>query len=98
MFLHTIAKMKQPSVMNSVMDFHLIPNQQNEDEAINCYHQIIQISSKLGGIYSAEHGTGKRKRQDFIDCYGQNAVKQIIACKESFDPNFLLNNGNVVRK
>ena len=80
------------------LHFHLIPNQQNEDEAISCYHKIIQISSKLGGVYSAEHGTGKRKRQDFIDCYGDNAVKQIIMCKEGFDPNFLLNNGNVVRK
>ena len=80
------------------LHFHLIPDQENEAIAIDCYHRIISLSSDLGGVYSAEHGTGKRKRQDFIDCYGDDAVKQIIACKEAFDPNFLLNTGNVVDK
>ena len=80
------------------LHFHLIPNTHNEKDAIDCYHEIIKLSSDLGGVYSAEHGTGKRKRQDFIDCYGQDAVKQIIVCKEAFDPNFLLNTGNVVDK
>jgi len=80
------------------LHFHLIPNQKNEAIAIDCYHKIIKLSSDLGGVYSAEHGTGKRKRQDFIDCYGQDAVTQIINCKAGFDPNFLLNTGNVINQ
>ena len=80
------------------LHFHLIPNAENENEAIKCYRDIIQISSNLGGIYSAEHGTGKRKKKDFIECYGMNGVKEVIKCKIGFDPNFLFNNGNVVDK
>ena len=80
------------------LHFHLIPNSENERDAIDCYHRIIQLSSKLGGVYSAEHGTGKRKKQDFIECYGTVAVDQVKKCKEAFDPHFLLNSGNVVDK
>tara|TARA_B100001123_G_scaffold413013_1_gene510949 strand:+ start:532 stop:2139 length:1608 start_codon:yes stop_codon:yes gene_type:complete len=80
------------------LHFHLIPNKQNEDNALECYHKIIELSSYYGGVYSAEHGTGKRKKKDFIDCYGMTAVNQIIKCKESFDPKFLLNIGNVIDK
>ena len=80
------------------LHFHLIPNSDNEKDAIDCYHKIIQLSSKLGGVYSAEHGTGKRKRQDFIECYGNAAANQVKKCKEGFDPKFLLNPGNVIEK
>ena len=80
------------------LHFHLIPDSNNERDAIDCYHRIIQLSSKLGGVYSAEHGTGKRKKQDFIECYGAVAVDQVKKCKEAFDPHFLLNSGNVVDK
>ena len=78
--------------------FHLIPDSENERDAIDCYHRIIQLSSKLGGVYSAEHGTGKRKKQDFIECYGDAAADQVKKCKEAFDPHFLLNSGNVIDK
>ena len=80
------------------LHFHLIPNLNNEKDAINCYRRIIQLSSKLNGVYSAEHGTGKRKKQDFIECYGKVAADQVKKCKEGFDPYFLLNSGNVVDK
>ena len=80
------------------LHFHLIPDSNNERDAIDCYHRIIQLSSKLGGVYSAEHGTGKRKKQEFVECYGTVAVDQVKKCKEAFDPHFLLNSGNVVDK
>ena len=80
------------------LHFHLIPDKNNEELAIHCYHEIINLSSNLGGVYSAEHGTGKRKKQDFIECYGEEAAQQIRICKEGFDPNFLLNTGNVIDK
>ena len=78
------------------LHFHLIPSIENEKNAIDCYRKIIQISAELGGVYSAEHGTGKRKKQDFIECYGNAGINQIIECKKGFDPNFLFNSGNVV--
>ena len=53
-------------------------------------------SADLGGVYSGEHGTGKRKRRDFLRCYGQAAVEQVRRSKAALDPEFLLNRGNVV--
>ena len=78
------------------LHFHLIPNTDNEKEAIECYHEIIKLSSDLGGVYSAEHGTGKRKKQDFLECYGEDAAQQVRICKESIDPFFILNRGNII--
>ena len=57
---------------------------------------MVDLSSKLGGVYSAEHGTGKRKRNDFVKCYGIKAVKMVEKSKKAFDPDLLLNKGNVV--
>ena len=78
------------------LHFHFIPTKLQQPLALKTYEKIIKICSKLGGVYSAEHGTGKRKRNDFKECYGEIAVKQIIKSKSSLDPNFLLNKGNVV--
>ena len=47
-------------------------------------------------MYSAEHGTGKRKTIDFFECYGQKAVNQVRDCKLAFDPNNILNKGNII--
>ena len=78
------------------LHFHLIPSKEQEREAISIYDNIIDISSKLDGVYSAEHGTGKRKKMDFIKCYGKEAVEQVRKTKLSFDPFMLLNKGNVI--
>ena len=40
-------------------------------------------------------GTGKRKRGDFLACYGPDAIDQVRRCKEALDPALLLNRGNV---
>ena len=78
------------------LHFHLIPSKEQEQDAISIYNKIIDISSNLNGVYSAEHGTGKRKKIDFIKCYGENAVEQVRKTKLSFDPYMLLNKGNVI--
>lgn len=78
------------------LHFHLIPNSKQEQEAISIYDSIIDISSNLKGVYSAEHGTGKRKKMDFAKCYGEDAVNQVRCSKLCFDPNMLVNRGNVI--
>ena len=78
------------------LHFHLIPTKEQEQEAISIYNKIIDISSNLNGVYSAEHGTGKRKKMDFVKCYGSDAVKQLRKTKLSFDPYLLVNKGNVI--
>ena len=77
------------------LHFHLIPNREQENTALDIYNYMIDLSSELGGVYSAEHGTGKRKRIDFEKCYGKDALRMVKDIKRSFDPNFLLNQGNV---
>ena len=79
------------------LHFHLIHSKKEQAIAETIYHNIVKESSRLGGVYSAEHGTGKRKRNDFIECYGIEAVNQIKLCKRSFDPKMLLNQGNIVK-
>jgi FAD/FMN-containing dehydrogenase len=47
-------------------------------------------------VYSAEHGTGKRKRNDFKKCYGVEAVEMVKKLKNAIDPNNYLNRGNLI--
>jgi D-lactate dehydrogenase (cytochrome) len=77
------------------LHFHLIPEKSQQTRAHEIYANIIDLSATLGGVYSAEHGTGKHKRNDFIKCYGHNAVDEVKKSKQAIDPHFLLNRGNV---
>ena len=78
------------------LHFHLIPNNEQEKESLEIYDYLIDLSSKLGGVYSAEHGTGKRKRNDFKKCYGIEAVEMVKKLKNTIDPNNYLNRGNLI--
>ena len=77
------------------LHFHLIPNDKQEDKCLEIYDYLIDLSTQLGGVYSAEHGTGKRKRNDFLKCYGSKAVEMVKETKLALDPNLILNRGNV---
>ena len=76
--------------------FHLIPSKKQDQLCLDIYDYMIDLSAQLDGVYSAEHGTGKRKRNDFTKCYGIKAVQMIRASKLAIDPDFLLNKGNVI--
>ena len=78
------------------LHFHLIIGKDQQEKAISVYNKIIDISSNLNGVYSAEHGTGKRKKIDFIKCYGNKAVEQVKRAKLFFDPDMLLNKDNII--
>jgi D-lactate dehydrogenase (cytochrome) len=78
------------------LHFHLIPNNKQEKESLEIYDYLIDLSSKLDGVYSAEHGTGKRKRNDFKKCYGVEAVEMVKKLKNAIDPNNYLNRGNLI--
>jgi D-lactate dehydrogenase (cytochrome) len=77
------------------LHFTILPTREQIADAVAVYDDIIAKSADLGGIYSGEHGTGKRKRKDFLRCYGPDAVEQIRRCKAAVDPGLLLNRGNV---
>ncbi len=77
------------------LHFTILPDKDKLARATEIYDQIIAESARLGGVYSGEHGTGKRKRRDFLRCYGPEAVAQVWRSKAALDPQFLLNRGNV---
>ena len=78
------------------LHFHLIPNAEQNALSLEIYDYMVDLSAEFGGVYSAEHGTGKRKKNDFRKCYGDNAVEMIRKTKLAVDPDFLLNNGNII--
>jgi len=77
------------------LHFHLIPSDKQDQKCLEVYDYLIDLSTQLGGVYSAEHGTGKRKRNDFKKCYGLQAVEMVKETKLALDPNLILNRGNV---
>jgi D-lactate dehydrogenase (cytochrome) len=74
----------------------ILPTRGQLQKTLEIYDQIVADCARLGGIYSGEHGTGKRKRGDFVRCFGEEAVRQVHAAKAALDPQFLFNRGNVV--
>ncbi len=78
------------------LHFMILPEANLIERGAAAYDLIIAQSAELGGVYSGEHGTGKRKRNDFLRCYGADAVEQVRRCKAAVDPKFLLNRGNVI--
>ncbi len=82
---------------DSHLHFTILPKRDQVQDGLEAYDRIIARSSELGGVYSGEHGTGKRKRKDFLLCYGPGAVEDVRRCKAAVDPGFLLNRGNVVK-
>jgi len=74
----------------------VLPEKHQLEAGVETYDAIVAKSAELGGVYSGEHGTGRRKRKDFLRCYGSAVVEQIKACKAAVDPEFLLNRGNVL--
>ena len=78
------------------LHFMILPEKDQLERGLSVYDRIIEKSAALGGVYSGEHGTGKRKRGDFLKCYGAEAVRQVLKTKRAFDPWLILNRGNVV--
>ena len=76
-------------------DIYAIPSKNQDEQSMKVYDYMIDLSAQLGGVYSAEHGTGKRKRNDFEKCYGKEAVNMIRDSKLAVDPDLLLNKGNI---
>jgi len=77
------------------LHFAMVPTRSQTETAVAAYDDIVARSAELGGVYSGEHGTGKRKRMDFLRCHGADAVEQVRRCKTAVDPEWLLNVGTV---
>ncbi|MFA5322484.1 MAG: FAD-binding oxidoreductase [Smithella sp.] len=59
------------------------------------YAEICFEAVRLGGTVSAEHGIGKMKTDYLVMMYGEEVVSQMARLKLVFDPNKILNIGNM---
>lgn len=65
-------------------------------EAREAYAELAQKAIDLGGSPSAEHGIGKMKTDYVRMMYGDRGVEEIRAVKDSMDPAWVLNPGDMV--
>ncbi len=90
-------------------DFHLhlnfLPENTIElEKAKRKYLELAELTVELGGTISAEHGVGKKsvldengKKIPYLQImHGENGLKTIAGLKKMFDPNLILNIGNMV--
>jgi D-lactate dehydrogenase (cytochrome) len=75
---------------------NIIPRSQEEYErGRELYLEWARAAVLMGGTVAAEHGIGKLKRDLLLRMYGTEAVQQMRRLKQCFDPEGLLNRGNL---
>ena len=57
---------------------------------------IYNITSKLNGSFSAEHGIGKAKKQELQNYSSEVEIELMKVIKKSLDPNNIMNPGKVL--
>ncbi|MGB9663656.1 MAG: FAD-binding oxidoreductase [Ignavibacteria bacterium] len=81
---------------NDHLHFNMLPKDKPQNElAIELYREFCKKAVEFGGTISAEHGIGKLKRQYFELMYPENVLRQMFEIKKAFDPNLILNRGNI---
>jgi D-lactate dehydrogenase (cytochrome) len=84
---------------NSHLHFNMLPKNQEEFIlAKQLYGKICAKSVEFGGTISAEHGIGKLKRNYLLEMFGKENIQQMAKLKKVFDPNMILNIGNIFDK
>lgn len=75
---------------------NMLPKDEEEyKKAKEIYASICEEAVRLGGTISAEHGIGKSKRDYLLKMYGEDVIKEMAQLKLIFDPNKILNIGNI---
>lgn len=64
-------------------------------KAKQIYSEICAEAVRLNGTISAEHGIGKLKRDYLVKMYGEKTIEDMAKLKLVFDPNKILNLGNI---
>ncbi|MFA7227810.1 MAG: FAD-binding oxidoreductase [Melioribacteraceae bacterium] len=75
---------------------NMLPKNESEyQKAQAIYADICQEAVRLKGTVSAEHGIGKLKREYLLKMYGESVISEMARLKLVFDPNRILNIGNI---
>jgi len=82
---------------NNHIHVNILPRSLEEyDQGRSLYSRWADAVVDLGGTISAEHGIGKLKRDLLARMFGPEAIKQMQALRQIFNPKDLLNAGNSV--
>ncbi len=75
---------------------NLLPKTE-EEKAISkdLIMKFVKKAVGLGGTVSAEHGIGKIKHAYLKEMYGEAGLAEMMRIKKIFDPNNILNRGNI---
>ncbi len=96
------------TMMGHIGDHHVHFNfithtKEEQASAKSLYLKLAQKAIELGGTISAEHGVGKKtvliegREIPYLELmYGKAGLQQIAEIKKIFDPDLLLNLGNMV--
>ena len=74
----------------------ILKDMEDLTKAKEAYGILAQRAFEFGGSPSAEHGIGKLKRDYIRMVYGTEGISEIRNVKSAFDPNNILNRGNIV--
>ncbi len=81
---------------NNHVHVNIIPNNAAEYEhGKKLYLEWARAVVDMGGTVSAEHGIGKLKTAMLKEMYGEEGIRQMRTLKDLFDPEGLLNRGNL---
>ena len=82
---------------NNHLHVNIIPRSRNDylkgKELVKVW---AEKAVSLGGTVSAEHGTGRLKKDALEIMYGREGIKKLQAVKSVFDPGFILNRGVMI--
>lgn len=93
---HSIDYVGYGHIGNDHLHFNMLPKDKTQNElAIKLYREFCKKAVEFGGTISAEHGIGKLKRDYFELMYPENVLRQMFEIKKTFDPNLILNRGNI---
>jgi glycolate oxidase len=57
--------------------------------------ELYQVTSRLGGVISGEHGIGHKRKSYMSYSVSENAIDLMKRIKKAFDPNDILNPGKI---
>lgn len=77
---------------NYHLHFNIIPKTENEmNEALSIYKEMMKIAISFNGTISAEHGIGKIKKEYLKLMFEEKGVSEMERIKRTFDPLNQLN-------
>jgi D-lactate dehydrogenase (cytochrome) len=81
---------------NNHVHVNVLPRSMDEyRKGKDLYEEWADAVAAMGGTVSAEHGIGKLKKALLKKMYGEKAIAEMRDLKKLFDPNGILNRGNL---